>query len=194
MEKAMRSRVVLSVCSAFLVVASCRFFEKDRIVEASAAAMNLAVGDLGEGFAMTSEEGKSNIPGITREEAELLKDASMRYFESGDRLVVGAMIAFKDLTTPSAVLPELLDGFKEGFVKEIPGTPFDKLNPPAIGESAVLTGARVADGSVAVYALAFRKTNLVGLVAVAGPSDWATETVVGNLARKLESRVPAPGT
>jgi len=159
------------------------------LIEKPAEDMNLTAADLGAGYSLVDEQGIDALKvSMDLPEDEELNDANYRMFETDTGIVLAVVLTLNREVKPEE-LDELTGGFERGVASELPGTVLEPLGTPSIGDQASMTGAEFADLGAAMYFLGFRKSNVVGVVAVVGLTDMATQELTTQLGQKMAGKI-----
>lgn len=161
------------------------------IIETPAGEMNFTAADLGARWSLQSEQGLSELMTDVPDHA---LDANVRSFVASDALevLVGMTLSTKSVASAEREL-------KGSFVQDImtslqemgsDGT-FEEMDPPDVGDEAIMIGGQTSISDVAVdaYALTFRKANVIAMVFLIGPEDFANSVNVTQYGEDLEARI-----
>ncbi len=184
--RAVRTTLLLVLC--LTLVAACG--PQAALIETPAKDMNLATEDVGAGGTMTTDEGLEGLKSsMSLPEDKDLKDASFRMFATAENGLVLAVVLTLNKMADSGTLNDLSSGFEKGFTEQMAGVQLQKFTAPQVGDEATVSGVSLPDQGAAVYVLGFRKVNVVGVVVVVGPPDFATEARLAELGQKMSSKI-----
>ena len=177
---------VLALC--LLMLASCG--PKSTLITTPAKDMNLKAEQVGTGYALSEEQGleefASSLDITNMEDAT---DASYRMFQNESGGVVLSLVITLKKTATADDLKQLAGGFEEGFTGSMPGTTLEAYNPPSIGDEATGSKAEFPDLGMSMYFLSFRKANVIGVLAVVGTTDFASEAIINGLGQTLGGQI-----
>ncbi|MDY6876578.1 MAG: hypothetical protein SWK90_10325 [Chloroflexota bacterium] len=183
------SRLVLSLTVICLLLLTIACGSKEPVIETLAGEMNLSAADIGPDWSLLEDQSLDEMP-----DSDLphVRDASMRMF--GAEGITGMVIScvFSTKTVASAeremATGDVTSSFAEGLQEQVPEVTLETLEPPSIGDEAVMTGGSYSELGLNIYMLTFRKANVIVMFAVIGPEEFATEEAVAGYAQKLEAK------
>jgi hypothetical protein len=157
------------------------------IVEKSAADINLTVQDLGDDWSLTEETG---IEGIGDLEADDVKDANSRQFDSSSSMVMSIVFTTDSISQAEREMEEdISQDFQDQLLTEVPDMTFETLDPPAIGEEAILLKGTHADSGMDIYLLTYRDTNVIVMLMVMSLDGGLSQDQVLDFAQVIEGRI-----
>ena len=80
-------------------------------------------------------------------------------------------------------------GFAKGLQRQVPEVTLETWQPPDVGDEAVMTGGSHPDLGLNVYMLAFRKANVIVMLSIIAPEEFASEETMADYASKIEARI-----
>jgi hypothetical protein len=181
-------KMVLALALCLALLSACG--PSATLIATPAKDMNLTADQAGEGYALSEEQGLEEFASsMNITNVDEISDASYRMFqnESGG-IVLSLVITLKQVATP-ADLKELTDGFEEGFTGSMEGVTLEEFKAPTIGEEASVRGATFPDLGMSMYFMGFRKTNVIGVLAVVGVEGFASESIINDLGQKLAGKI-----
>ncbi len=185
------SRLILSLTIVCLLLSTVACGAPEPIIETSAGEMNFTAEDLGPEWSMESEQGLSDM---MEEIPDHARDANVRSFIANDplRVFVGMTISTKSVASAKSEM-------KGAFVQDIltslqdmgSGGTFEEMAAPEIGDETIMVGGNTTVSGVAMdaYALTFRKANVIAMVFLLGPGEFANEENATDYAQELEARI-----
>lgn len=178
--------LALSLCLALLV--SCG--PSVTLISTPAKDMNLNANEVGAGYSLSEEQGLEEFASsLDISNIDEISDANYRMFQDPNGgIVLSLVITLKQVATASD-LKELTDGFEEGFTDSMEGVTLTEFKAPAVGEEASVRGAAFPDLGMSMYFMGFRKTNVIGVLAVVGTDEFASEAIIGGLGQALAAKV-----
>lgn len=159
------------------------------IVEKAAADLNLAAADLGGDWSQILDQGLAEMPAMDQEH---VRDANMRMFSSTELTGMVTSIVFSTEGVASAEQEMRADSVQNlgaDMETQVPGLTLQSVDAPDVGDEAVMVGGNVSELGMNVYALAFRKANVIVMLSVLGMEDEVTQDLVVGYARKVEARI-----
>jgi hypothetical protein len=161
------------------------------IIEMPAADMNFSAADLGPGWSLDAEQG---LDELMEEAPTHVLDASMRAFTSVE--LMGSIVSMLFRTKSVASAQREMNG---AFVEEIQAglqgmaadSAFEEKASPSIGDEAMTIGGKATLSGIEVngYVLTFRRANVIAMVFLLAPGEFATEENVATYARRLEAKI-----
>jgi hypothetical protein len=181
-------KVVLALVLCLSLVAACG--PSVTLISTPAKDMNLDAEQVGSGYTLSEEQGLEEFASsMDISNVDEISDANYRMFQNdAGGIVLSLVITLKQVATESD-LKELTDGFEEGFTDSMEGVTLEEYTAPAIGEEASVRGATFPDLGMSMYFMGFRKTNVIGVLAVVGLEGFASESIIGDLGQKLAAMV-----
>jgi len=161
------------------------------IIETPAAEMNLTTDDLGPNWSLDQEQDRDEL---LADAPAYAMDANLRAFVSLDPFGVITSLVFTTKSVVSArsemqgeFIQDLLDSIEEATAD----TSFEETEPPAIGDEAVSLGgsADLSGMEMNVYTLIFRKDNVIVMLFLVGPGDFANKDNATDYGRMLEAKI-----
>jgi len=183
-------RLIFSLSLVLLLVVACG--PKEPIIETAAGDMNLTAADLESNWSLDEEQGMETL---LESAPSYTKDANMRTFTSDEP--IGVLVSIILTTNSVAAAKEemigkdLMDtmGIKATFLKMLPNVMPQKVEPPDVGDEAVMIVSQDTDLGFNVYALVFRKSNVIAMLFFGGTEDWATDEAITGYAQILEAKI-----
>ena len=185
------SRLILSLTIVCLLLAAVACGAPEPIIETPAGEMNFAAADLGAEWTMESEQG---LNALMENPPDHARDASVRSFTANEPLRV-----FVSMTISTNSVASAKSEMKGSFVQDImtslqdmgsDGT-FEEMAAPEIGDETIMIGGNTNLSGVGMdaYALTFRKANVIAMVFLLGPGEFANEGNATDYAQELEARI-----
>ena len=184
------SRSILSMTVVCLLLSTIACGSKEPVIETPASEMNLSAADIGTDWSLLEDQGLNDMP-----DSDLphVQDASMRMFgaEGTTGMVISYVFSTKTVASAEKEMAtgEATSGFEEGLQQQVPEITLETLQPPDIGDEAVMIGGSYPELDLNIYMLTFRKANVIAMFAVIGPEEFATEETTAGYARKMEARI-----
>jgi hypothetical protein len=188
-EEKMRAwKVVLALvlCLSFLVACG----PSATLITTPAKDMNLSADQVGAGYVLSEEQGLEEFASsLDISDIDDISDANYRMFENdAGGIVLSLVITLKQLATKDD-LKELTEGFEEGFTESMGDVALEEFTAPAVGDEATVRGITFPDMGMAMYFMGFRKTNVIGVLAVVGTDEFASESIIGDLGQKMAGKI-----
>ncbi len=187
----MRSwKIVAAVLLCLVLLANCGG-PAAKVIETPVTDMNLAAEEIGEGYTLSSEQGKEQFTAtMTGDELKEFKDGNIRLFMTADNNI--AMTGVASMNTVEGAKAEMrgmLSGFEESFTSSMSTVTFNEMDAPNIGEEAVMMKGVESTLGFNLYLLAFRKANVIGIVFTMAADDAAAQALTNDLAAKLDAKI-----
>ncbi len=174
----------------WLVLSACVSGGEERTIRRSAKEMNLTEAELGSAYILGQEQGLERIrQDLTAQEVHDSFDASSRYFQSTNGMVISLVLSFNSAADAEKHLPGVLQGFEDGFRQRLPGATFREVAVPTIGDQTAMSGITWTDPPLQLYVLAFRRSNVTNVLAVVGPQGTTTVQSVVEIAQKVGAKI-----
>jgi hypothetical protein len=187
MMRTWRTVLVLVLCFALLTACG-----SSSLITTAAKDMNLTADQVGSGYTLSQDQGLDEFAStMSITDIEEVSDASYRMFQNDAGGIVLSLVITLKKTATKDDLQELTGGFEEGFTESMTGVTLEELKAPAVGDEASVRGATVDLGgmSMSIFFLGFRKANVIGVLAVVGTADFASEAIIGDLGQKLAGKI-----
>jgi len=184
------SRLILSLIVMGLLLSAIACGSQESVIETAAAEMNLSAADIGPEWAVSIEQGLDETPEL---DLPHIQDGNMRMFEAEG--ITGMAMGYVFSTKTVAAAEKEMEsegaasGFAKGLQKQVPEVTLETLQPPDVGDEAVMTGGSHPDLGLNVYMLAFRKANVIVMLSIIAPEEFATEETMADYASKIEARI-----
>lgn len=183
-------RLILSLIVVGLLLATIACGSKEPVIETPAAEMNLSAADIGPAWSLLEEGGTEDAPELNLPHVQ---DANMRMFgaEGVTGMVMGYVFTTKTVASAEQEMAtgDVVSNFTEGFQKQMPGMALETMQPPDVGDEAVMVGGSHDELGLNVYMLTFRKANVIVMLAAVGPEEFASEEAMAGYAQKVEARI-----
>ena len=122
-----------------------------------------------------------------------VQDANMRMFgaEGITGMVMGYVFNTKTVASAEQEMAtgDATSSFEEGLQKQMPGMTLETVQPPDVGDEAVMIGGSYPELGLNVYMLTFRRANVIVMLVAVGPEEFASEGTVADYAQKVEARI-----
>lgn len=185
--RALKVTLALVLCLTLLVACGPA---ATTLISTPAKDMNLTADQVGAGYTLSEEQGLDEFASsLDIGNIDEVSDANYRMFQDETGGVVLSLVITLKQTATASDLKELTDGFEEGFTESMTGLTLEEFTAPAVGDEASVRGATFPDLGMAMYFMGFRKTNLIGVLAVVGTEEYASESVIGGLGQKLAAKI-----
>jgi len=129
---------------------------KEPVIETPAAEMNLSAADIGPAWSLLEEGGTEDAPELNLPHVQ---DANMRMFgaEGVTGMVMGYVFTTKTVASAEQEMAtgDVVSNFTEGFQKQMPGMALETMQPPDVGDEAVMVGGSHDELGLNVYMLTF---------------------------------------
>lgn len=185
------TRLVVSLVAVCVLLSVGGCGPKEEIIETAAGEMNFSTAELGSGWQMVEETGLEAMPEM--EDMSHVRDANMRMFTPEGELGMVMSYVFSTKSVAAAekemASGEVIPGFVDGIKSELPEVSIATLDPPDIGDEAVMVGGDHPDLDINIYMVCFRKANVIDMFAVLGSQDSVTQDSAVGYARKLEAKI-----
>jgi len=182
------SKVVLALVLCLSLLVACG--PSATLITTPAEDMNLSAEQVGAGYSMSEEQGLEEFASsLDISDIDDISDANYRMFENeAGGIVLSLVISLKQVATKDD-LNELTEGFEEGFTESMGDVALEEFDAPAVGDEASVRGIAFPDLGMSMYFMGFRKTNVIGVLAVVGTNEFASESIIGELGQTLAGKI-----
>lgn len=184
------SRWILILTVVCLLLSTIACGSKEPVIETPAAEMNLSAADIGPAWSVVEEQG---LDEATKSDLPHVQDANMRVFQAEGitGMVMSYMFTTKSIASAEKEMATggAVSSFRKGFQEQMPGMALETIQPPDIGDEAVMIGGSHDELGLNVYMLTFRKANVIVMLAVVGREEFASEGTTADYASKVEARI-----
>jgi hypothetical protein len=188
--KVKRSRWILSLVTMCLLLSTLACGgPKEPVIETPAKEMNFSAADIGSGWSQIADTGLDEMPDFKQAH---IQDANMRMFgpEGAIGMVMSIVISTKSVASAQTEMAgDTVKNMGKNLQEQVPGATLSTLEPPEIGDEAVMVGGSHPDTGLNIYLLTFRKANVVAMLSLVAPADFATEEAAVEYGRKLEGNI-----
>jgi len=183
-------RVILSltvICS-LLLATGCGAGEPT--IETPVEEMNVTAADLGPDWSLQQEQGKDELADIL--DAGDLVDANMRVFAAAaeQTTFVSQILSVNSVASAKTTMAaDFVDAFTAGIRSSLPELTLEEVDPPGVGDEAIMLEGEMSNMGFNIYVLAFRKANVIATLFLMGPTEFVNQESVASYAQKVEAKI-----